>query len=214
MVGRSNADGSMRESSSGCPVQHKQGKSPSAAPENGQSEQGNANDKSGVASWLPFRGGGGRSSSGSSATGNVASSGGGGSGGAVATPLQSTAVGTKEQGGCPVSSSEGGDAPSSGCRVQHDSAATAATADSNGLGSIWGYFTGGGGEGDGGDASDASTSPAAPAAAAPPKYNALNNEYVYGNEVAPGQEMPLSTSRQRSSIPKAEFNPDHQPQVT
>eukprot|EP00903_Cladosiphon_okamuranus_P010631 g10053.t1 len=214
MVERSNADESTRESSNGCPVQHTRGKSPSAASGNGQEpDNSSANSDhegvwSGVASWLPFRGGGGGGGSGSSTTGTSASSAGGGSGGAATTPFQSGAVGTSERGGCQVNSSEGRDAPSSsGCPVQHDSAATATNAGSRGLGSIWGYLTGGD-QGDGGDGS-----PAAPVAvAAPPKYNAMNNEYVYGNEVAPGQEVPLSTSRQRSSIPKAEFNPDHQPQ--
>lgn len=77
-------------------------------------------------------------------------------------------------------------------------------------------LTGGGRGGDDDSGRVSSTSPAATAAAAAPpaaEYNALNNEYVYGQEVAAGQEIPLSTSRQRSSIPKAEFNPDHQPQV-
>lgn len=47
-----------------------------------------------------------------------------------------------------------------------------------------------------------------------PAYNAMNNEYVYGQEEYPGQEMPLSSQRQRSSIPKADYNPVHQPKVT
>ena len=218
MVERSNIDGSMRKSSSGCPVQHTQEK-PSSDVANGQpssAQRGTGRGVwSGVAAWLPFRGGGG---GGGSVAGDVTSSTGGGSG-AVMAPVQGTDLEKKEQGGCPVNSSErgGGDAPaSSGCPVQHDSAPTSG---SQGLGSIWGYLTGGGGGGGGGgsdgDVPDASTSSpaAAPAGAAPPKYNALNNEYVYGNEVTPGQEMPLSTSRQRSSIPKAGFNPDHQPQV-
>lgn len=175
---------------------------------------------SGVAAWLPFRGGG---SSGGSATGDASNSTDGGNAAATA-PVNNLDLGAKgPQGGCPVSSSEGGDAPplpSRGCPVQHDSAAaTAATSDPKGLGSIWGYLTGGGVGGSGGggagsrDASDASAPATAPGVAASAKYNELNNEYVYGNEVAAGQEMPLSTSRQRSSIPKAEFNPDHQPQV-
>lgn len=212
MVERTNTEGSMRESSSGCPVQHAQENSQSAVG-NGQpsSAQGKGSGVwSGVAAWLPFRGGGG-SSGGDSATGGVTNSSDGG-GDSVTTQVQSTALGTKKHGGCPENSSEGGDSPpsSSGCPVQDDSAAgTAATPVSKGLGSIWGYLTGCGGGG--GDVSGASTPPAAPAA--PPQYNERNNEYVYGNEVAAGQEMPLSTSRQRSSIPKAEFNPDHQPQV-
>lgn len=45
-------------------------------------------------------------------------------------------------------------------------------------------------------------------------YNALNNEYVYGQEVSPDQAIPLSVLRQRSSIPKAEFNPSHQPKAS
>lgn len=45
------------------------------------------------------------------------------------------------------------------------------------------------------------------------RFNKLNKEYVYGQERAHGQSVPLSTSRQRSSIPKADFNPRHQPEV-
>lgn len=44
-------------------------------------------------------------------------------------------------------------------------------------------------------------------------FNKLNKEYVYGQERAHGQSVPLSTSRQRSSIPKADYNPGHQPEV-
>lgn len=45
-------------------------------------------------------------------------------------------------------------------------------------------------------------------------YNALNNEFAYGQETVPGQSIPLSTARQRSSIPKGDFNPAHQPTVS
>eukprot|EP00752_Nemacystus_decipiens_P002597 g2430.t1 len=204
----------MRESTGGCPVQHAQSNNPSAEG-NEQPSSGNSGPGvwSGVAAWLPFRGGGEAKRSGGSVTVDLTSSAGSGSGAAIA-PVQGMGLGTKEHGGCPVSSSEGdGDPPaSSGCPVQHDSAATSG---SKGLGSVWGFLTGGGDDGGGGkdDAPGASASSAvAPAALAPQRYNALNNEYVYGNEVAPEQEMPLSTSRQRSSIPKAEFNPGHQPQ--
>lgn len=113
-----------------------------------------------------------------------------------------------------MSSSDDGDGAtpsSSGCPVQHDSAASPAAAPAAGpLGKVWGYLTGAGGAGDGGSDSSSTAPPAPPASA---EYNAMNNEYVYGQEVAAGQEMPLSTSRQRSSIPKADFNPDHQPKV-
>lgn len=47
-----------------------------------------------------------------------------------------------------------------------------------------------------------------------PDFNVRNNEFIYGQEKLPGQSYPLSTSRQRSSIPKAEYNPSHQPEVS
>ncbi|CAM9823870.1 unnamed protein product, partial [Ectocarpus sp. 4 AP-2014] len=218
----------MGGSSSGCPVQHapKESSSTSAASTaagnestaSTESEQASGRRwSSRVAAWLPFRQGGGGGSGGSAAKG----------GGEAAAPapaaIQGSAArrGTKEEhggggGGCPVNSSgeDGGDdavppSSSSGCPVQHGSATTSTAAPAQGLGRVWGYLTGSiGGAGGDGDVSSAM----APAPEAPELYNARNNEYVYGQEVAAGQEVPLSTSRQRSSIPKAEFNPDHQPQ--
>ncbi|CAM9850087.1 unnamed protein product [Ectocarpus sp. 12 AP-2014] len=218
----------MASSSSGCPVQHAP-KEPSSTPvataaagnestASTESEQASGRRwSSRVAAWLPFRQGDGGGSDGSAAKG---------SGEAVApapAAIQGSTArqGTKEEhggggGGCPVNSSaeDGGDdavppSSSSGCPVQHGSATTSTAAPAEGLGRVWGYLTGSiGGAGGDGDISSAT----APAPEAPELYNARNNEYVYGQEVAAGQEVPLSTSRQRSSIPKAEFNPDHQPQ--
>jgi len=195
----------MSGSGGGCPIKHTQSGPPpvATATEDGQpsplgSQQAAGGRWAGVAAWLPFSR---RGSSADDATGVVANSSVGGSSSPASDAVQRTALGTKQQGGCPVNSSEGGDseqpAAASGCPVQHDSAAGGTTVT--------------GGSGGGGDAADPSESPLASAPA--PEYNARNNEYVYGQEVAAGQEMPLSTARQRSSIPKAEFNPDHQPQV-
>ena len=104
-----------------------------------------------------------------------------------------------EHEGCAVKGSGdnggAGGSSSSGCPVQHDSPSSAAAALA--------------GLPEAGLAGEGSTG-----AGAEEGYNALTNEYVYGQEVVPGQEMPLSTSRQRSSIPKAEFSPSHQPQVS
>ncbi|CAM9169816.1 unnamed protein product, partial [Ectocarpus sp. 12 AP-2014] len=170
-----------------------------------------------VAAWLPFRQGGSGGSDGSAAKGS----------GEAASPVPAALQGltarqgTKEEhggggGGCPVNSSgeDGGDdavppSSSSGCPVQRGSATTSTAAPAEGLGRVWGYLTGSIG-GAGGD--DDVSSATAPAPGATELYNARNNEYVYGQQVVAGQEVPLSTSRQRSSIPKAEFNPDHQPQ--
>ncbi|CAN0291899.1 unnamed protein product, partial [Hapterophycus canaliculatus] len=176
-----------------------------------------------VAAWLPFRGG--DSGSGASTCAKKEAAGGansaaggdasaGGSSSAAAAAVQKVDPRKEDHGGggCPMNSSDDdgqGATLSSGCPVQHDSAAPAAAPAAGGLGKIWGYLTGGGGGGDG--VSDSSSAAAAPPAPASAEYNAMNNEYVYGQEVAAGQEMPLSTSRQRSSIPKANFNPDHQP---
>lgn len=220
----------MTGSSSGCPVQHAPEESPSMpaeAPEAAggnesmaswtEPEQGSSGRwSSRVAAWLPFRQGGG-GSDGSAAKGK-----GGASTPAAAIQGSTARRGTKEEhgegsGGCPVNSSgeDGGDATvtppsSSGCPVQHGSATSTAAAPAEGLGRVWGYLTGSiGGAGGGGDVSSATV----PAVEPSELYNARNNEYVYGQEVAAGQEVPLSTSRQRSSIPKAEFNPEHQPQV-
>ena len=117
-------------------------------------------------------------------------------------------------GGCPVETSNGPssasassptstasvESSSSGCPVQHDSATSFPSG-----GALLKLLTGGSvtEEGDGGAAGEKGE----------PAYNALNNEYVYGQEEFPGQEMPLSTLRQRSSIPKADYNPSHQPKV-
>ncbi|CAN0019283.1 unnamed protein product [Ectocarpus fasciculatus] len=223
----------MAGSSSGCPVQHAPKESQSmpaaaaAAAAAGNESTGSSTEQeqggrgrwaARVAAWLPFRqgGGGGGGSAAKSSGGSVGAA-------APAAAIQGSTARqeTKEEhgggGGCPVNSSDedGGDAAippsssSSGCPVQHDSATSTAAPAAEGLGRVWGYLTGSiGGAGGGGDAS----SPTVPAAESPELYNARNNEYVYGQEVAAGQEVPLSTSRQRSSIPKAEFNPDHQPQ--
>ncbi|CAM9993010.1 unnamed protein product [Ectocarpus sp. 8 AP-2014] len=220
----------MAGSSSGCPVQHAPKESSSmpaaAAAATGNESTASATEpeqgsgrrwSSRVAAWLPFRQGGGGSDA-------SAAEGSGGAASPAAAAIQGSTArrGTKEKhggggGGCPVNSSgeDGGDdavpssSSSSGCPVQHGSATTSTAAPAEGLGRVWGYLTGSiGGAGGGGDGSSAT----APAPEAPELYNARNNEYVYGQEVAAGQEVPLSTSRQRSSIPKAEFNPDHQPQ--
>lgn len=217
----------MSGGSGGCPVKHTKSSSPpvATATEDGQHppapgpQRASGGRWAGVAAWLPFST---RGSSADDATGSVANSSSGGSGSPVSAAVQRAPPGTKQQGDCPVNlvnGSEGGDAgplaapsSSSGCPVQHDSAAGGAAASASeprGLGRVWELLTGG--SGGGGDAADPSESPLASAPA--PEYNARNNEYVYGQEVAAGQEMPLSTARQRSSIPKAEFNPDHQPQV-
>ncbi|CAM9956104.1 unnamed protein product, partial [Ectocarpus sp. 13 AM-2016] len=218
----------MAGSSSECPVQHapkESSSTPAASVAAGneltastEPEQASGRRwSSRVAAWLPFRQGGGGGSDGSAAKGS------GGAAAPAPSAIQGSAApqGTKEEhggggGGCPVNSSaeDGGDdavppSSSSGCPVQHGSTTTSTAAPAEGLGRVWGYVTGSiGGVGGGGDGSSAT----APAPASSELYNARNNEYVYGQEVAAGQEVPLSTSRQRSSIPKAEFNPDHQPQ--
>ncbi len=224
----------MSGSSGGCPVKHAKSSTPSpvtTATENGQPspapgpQQASGGRWARVAAWLPFSRRGSSSSSADDATESVASGSSGGSDSSVSTAVQRAVPGMKQQGGCPVNGSEDRDAgplaaapppSSSGCPVQHDDSAaggaTAAASESRGMGRVWELLTGGGGGGGGGDVADPSASPLAPAAPAQ-EYNARNNEYVYGQEVAAGQEMPLSTARQRSSIPKAEFNPDHQPQV-
>jgi cytochrome c heme-lyase len=42
-------------------------------------------------------------------------------------------------------------------------------------------------------------------------YNPLVGDYKYGQARQPGQKVPLDTHRQRSSIPKGEVTPQHQP---
>ncbi|CAM9750981.1 unnamed protein product, partial [Scytosiphon promiscuus] len=219
----------MAGESAGCPVQHGTKGSPEIPPAAGDGPPAQRAEGTGrwssVSAWLPFRGGDNGASTGATkaTSGGTSSSSSSGSGAgpsvtaAAAAMAQSTAARTAEHGagGCPVNSSDdgGGATPSSsGCPVQHDSAASAAAPAAGALGKVWGYLTGSGGGSDG-VSGPSPTAPGAapPAAAAAAEYNAMNNEYVYGQEVAAGQEMPLSTSRQRSSIPKADFNPDHQP---
>lgn len=225
--------GAMAGDSSGCPAKHGAKPSAEVSPAVGDGSpvvpaaqgaaQGTGRRWSSVAAWLPFRGGGGgNSGAGTSAnksTAGATSSASGGAGDgppAAAAASQNAAAITEEHrataGGCPVNSSdEETPSSSSGCPVQHDSAggSSAAAPETGALGKVWGYLTGGGGDG----VSDSTSTAAPQAPLAPAEYNAMNNEYVYGQEVAAGQEMPLSTSRQRSSIPKADFNPDHQPKV-
>ncbi|CAM9489352.1 unnamed protein product [Discosporangium mesarthrocarpum] len=45
-------------------------------------------------------------------------------------------------------------------------------------------------------------------------YNPQTSDFVFGQERAPGQKIQLSTVRQHSTIPKADYTPDHQPQDT
>lgn len=47
-----------------------------------------------------------------------------------------------------------------------------------------------------------------------PALNIRNREFIYGQEKMPGQSIPLSTTRQTSTILKAEYNPSHQPQAS
>lgn len=47
-----------------------------------------------------------------------------------------------------------------------------------------------------------------------PAFNFRNNEFAYGQGRAPGQAIPLSTTRQTSSIPKGDYNPSHQPEAS
>ncbi|CAN0397078.1 unnamed protein product [Pylaiella littoralis] len=213
MVDPSDADGSLHgNSSSGCPVQHSSSAATTAIDnDDGQQQQPpplSGRLWSGVASWLPFRGTSStiaEISNSNEVTGNIATNsatGGGGSGGGGGGPAR-TAVATQENGqggGCPANRCEDGGGASSGCPVQHSSSAPVSSSP-GALGTVWGMLTGGGGE-QGDESGVPSISPAPTQAAAAAAAAA----------VAAGQEMPLSTSRQRSSIPKAEFNPDHQPQ--
>lgn len=232
---RSNADS--RNHGSGCPVQNNQTESqgttstavptPPTGASSGRVENvassptGNRGTWSRIVSWVPFRGGGGvkatdNNSSNSSATTTA------GSGAAAAVGAQHAASGNDVNaaisnrtgmgrgggggGGCPVQheNNDGGEASSSGCPVQHDSASAA------GGEGLAGFTAGGGGQrGDGGGRGGEGRS-----GSDTPEYNARNNEYVYGQDLVPGQEMPLSTARQRSTIPKADFNPPHQPKVS
>ena len=213
----SGSNGDATKRASGCPVRSSGASQDRTHPgDDASSSSGRAGRVwSSIAAWIPFRG----SSSSSSSNDRVD----GGSGDDARPTLQqsassgdngSTAVDNSSSrmehgGGCPVQGADdiGSGPSSSGCPVQHGSLSPSPSAAA-------GPFSG----------SDRAGLPGAkllPAAGGPAGaggaeegYNALTNEYVYGQEVVPGQEMPLSTSRQRSSIPKAEFNPSHQPQVS
>lgn len=105
------------------------------------------------------------------------------------TNLNSITASGSSTSSCPVVSESTGapqpaDAESSGCPVKNGSAVSSAR------------------NGNGG-----ADSPS-------PAFNVLNNEFAYGHERAPDQAIPLSTSRQQSSIPKADFNPAHQPKAS
>lgn len=194
----SNGDVTKRES--GCPVRSS-GSREDRTGSGGASSSGRARGVwSSIAAWVPFLGGRGDTTSDSS---NSSSSDDGvidANNGSAVSSSSSNIV--EHGGGCPVKGlDDGGGSSSSGCPVQHDSSSSAAAvppSSGNGLAGLPGAGLAGGGSAEAG---------------AEEGYNALTNEYVYGQEVVPGQEMPLSTSRQRSSIPKAEFNPSHQPQV-
>ena len=201
----SNGGATKREG--GCPVRSSGGQEDRTSPD-GASSHGRAWS---IAAWIPFWGGrddtasdsNGSSSSSSNSSRRSSDNGAMDANNGIAVSSSSSRM---EHGGCPVKGSgdnRSGGSSSSGCPVQHDSssspaAAPVAPSSGNGLAGLPGK--GLAGEGLAG-------------AGAEEGYNALTNEYVYGQEVVPGQEMPLSTSRQRSSIPKADFNPSHQPQV-
>lgn len=203
------AEGGDRETSR-CPVQHSTSSTNSSKEVEGSAgavsssvSQSSVNPSIGssgfwssIATWIPFR-------RNINKTGASYKDKYGASGMALGTNIAGS------EGGCPVGTSPSlssspasptleSSAPvesSSGCPVQHNPANPA----KGGLTALLAGESGpGGAAGEGGETA----------------YNAMNNEYVYGQEEYPGQEMPLSTQRQRSSIPKADYNPSHQPKVT
>jgi len=103
--------------------------------------------------------------------------------------------------GCPVDHGKGGDArdssSGSGCPVKMDSSSSGWT------GWLWGN---GGGSG-----SQAASSSPSSSSSSGNGYNAPANDMAFGQSRHEGQTKALSTSREKSSIKKSDFSPEHQP---
>lgn len=54
------------------------------------------------------------------------------------------------------------------------------------------------------------TPPVAETSACPVKHNTAASDLVFGQEKQPNQTGTLSTTRETSTIPKADFSPSHQ----
>ena len=62
------------------------------------------------------------------------------------------------------------------------------------------------------DTSESSTSIVEPSSTCPVKHNTAASDLVFGQEKLPNQTTNLSTTRETSTILKADFSPSHQPE--
>lgn len=209
-LGRKRSTEEGRRETSRCPVKHSTSSTNSSREGEGSAEsvlssvsQGSVNPSIGssgfwsrIVTCIPFRnntnktGASRKDKDGASGTvsGNTSTGSEGGRPVGTSSSLSSSPASPALDPSAPIESS-------SGCPVQHNPANPA-------KGGLAALLTGESGPGE------------AVGEGGEPAYNAMNNEYVYGQEEYPGQEMPLSIQRQRSSIPKADYNPSHQPKVT
>lgn len=119
------------------------------------------------------------------------------------------AADTEAGGGCPVKGSG-----SSNSSASNESSAKPTSSTNVGIFSGIGAWFGSGKPTAGGNpnpSSSSSTDGCPVKGSPPPPINPLNNERLYSQSPQATQTVPLSTSRQVSSIPKSDYTPKHQP---